>query len=240
MNGFLLDIGSVAVKSIVSVLVLFVLARIMGKKQIAQLTYFDYVVGISIGSVAAALSVEKSITLAEGVSSMVIWAAFPLVFSLLAAKSIQGRKILDGTPTILIQNGKIIEKNLRKVKFTVNDLLEELRIKDIFYVEDVEFALLETSGKMSVLKKAEKLPVTNSDLKLPCAQQGLRANIIIDGKFMPQNIALVNRSETWAAEELKKRGISRVEDVLLACCDAGGNLSVNLKDGCPKKPNAPH
>jgi uncharacterized membrane protein YcaP (DUF421 family) len=157
MNEILFDIGSIAIKSMVAAFVLFVLARIMGKKQISQLTFFDYVVGISIGSIAGSLSVERKISFIDGITSMLIWALVPLLFSYLSAKSMKARRLLDGTPTILIQNGKIIEKNLKKVKLTVNDLLEELRVKDAFNIADVEFALLETNGKVSVLKKSQNL-----------------------------------------------------------------------------------
>ncbi len=227
-------LNSVAIKSLVAALVLFILARIMGKKQISQLTFFDYVVGISIGSVAAAVSIEDNVTLKEGIISMIIWAAFPLILSFAASKSMIARRVLDGTPTILIQNGKIIEKNLYKVKFTVNDLLEELRVKDIFYIDDVEFALLETSGKISILKKSDKQTVTNSDLVLTSAYQGLCANVIIDGKFMKDNIAMLKIDEAWILSELKKRGIPSIKSILLATYDSNGNLHIDLKDNDPK------
>ncbi len=227
-----IDMGFVAIKSTVSVVTLFILARIMGKKQISQLTYFDYIVGISIGSIAAELSVQN-VLLSEGIVSMIIWASFPLIFSYVAAKSMRVRRLLDGTPTILIQNGKIIEKNLHKAKFTINDLLEELRIQGAFNIDDVEFALLETSGKMSVLKKSKKQTVTISDLNLKENYQGLCANLIIDGKLMQQNIALLNKSEEWLTNELKKRNISSVADVLLACIDSNGDFHIDLKNQDP-------
>lgn len=235
-----MNLVSVVIKSIVALLALFIFARIMGKKQISQLTFFDYIVGISIGSIAAAVSVEKDIPLQNGLSSMVVWTAFPLILSFIASKSIKARRLLDGTPTILIQNGKIIEKNLRKTRFTVNDLLEELRIKDVFNVDDVEFALLETSGKMSVLKKSDKQTVTNSDLKLPGIYQGLCANIIVDGKFMKQNIAMLKINEAYILNELKEQNISSIKNILLAYYDSNGKLHVNLKNNDLKVLNILH
>lgn len=229
----LLDIGFISIKSSVAVVVLFVLARIMGKKQISQLTYFDYIVGISIGSVAAELSVEKGVTLPEGIASMIIWAAFPLILSFIAAKSMRARRLLDGTPTILIQNGKIIEKNLHKAKFTINDLLEELRIQGAFNIADVEFALLETSGKVSVLKKSKNQTVTVSDLDLKEKCQGLCANLIIDGKIMQQNIKLLGKNKEWLINELMKRNVLSTADVLLACVDSNGNFHIDLKNQDP-------
>lgn len=231
MNDLL---NSVAIKSIIAALILFILTRIMGKKQISQLTFFDYVVGISIGSIAAAMSIEKNISWLEGIFSMIIWTAFPLTLSFITSKSINARRILEGTPTILIQNGKIVEKNLRKSKFTVNDLLEELRTKDVFNIEDVEFALLETNGKISILKKSYLQTVTNSDLGLPSVYQSLSANIIIDGKLMLQNISMLNINESWILNELKKQNISSIKDILLACYDTNGNLHIDLKNNDPK------
>ena len=146
------DSASVVVKSVVAAVVLFILARLMGKKQIAQLTFFEDIVGMSIGSVAAAMSVDRRISIHAGVVSMVIWAVFPIAFSYISMHSMVARRLLDGTPKVLIQDGKIIEKNLKRSKFTINDLLEELRIKDVFDIADVAFAILETSGKLSVLR----------------------------------------------------------------------------------------
>lgn len=233
MNKIFYEIGGVAVKSVVAAFVLFVLARLMGKKQIAHLTFFDYVVGISIGSIAGALSVEKNISWIDGITSMVIWSLFPLGFSFWAAHSMWARRLLDGTPTILIQNGKIVEKNLVKAKLTINDLLEELRIKDVFNIADVEFALLETNGRISVFKKQSKQPVTNSDLKIPVDYQGLCANIIIDGKIMRNNLSLINKDEQWLLKELKKINVVSVEEVLLACYDASGSLHIDRKNQDP-------
>ncbi|MBE6830143.1 MAG: DUF421 domain-containing protein [Ruminococcaceae bacterium] len=227
------EIVSTAVKSTSAAIVLFILARIMGKKQISQLTFFDYVVGISIGSISGALSVEPGITFAEGFTGMIIWGAFPLILYFFSAKSMRARGLLDGKPSILIQNGKIIEKNLRKTKLTLNDLLEELRVKDIFNIEDVEFALLETNGKVSVLKKPEKQTVTNSDLKIKAEYQGLCANVILDGSIMKKNLELLGKSETWLLRELEKQNVRDSEDVLLASCDQNGSLHVDLKNQDP-------
>lgn len=227
------EIGYTAVKSTTAAIVLFILARIMGKKQISQLTFFDYVVGISIGSIAAALSVDPRISFAQGITGMVIWAAFPLILYFLSSKSILARRLLDGNSAILIQNGKIIEKNLARTKLTVNDLLEELRIKAVFNIADVEFALLETNGKVSVLKRTAKQTVTNADLKIQAEQQGLCANLIIDGRVMKNNLALLGKDETWLLSELKKQKVNTVRDVLLASCGANGVLHVDLKNQDP-------
>lgn len=187
-----------------------------------------------IGSITGSLSVERRISYIDGITSMLIWALVPLVFSYLSAKSMKVRRLLDGTPTILIQNGKIIEKNLKRAKLTINDLLEELRVKDAFNIADVEFALLETNGKVSVLKKSSNQTAVNSDSKTTANIQGLYANVIIDGKIMKNNLKLLEKNESWLLNELKKNNIFSVENVLLACCDTSGFLHIDRKNNDPQ------
>lgn len=220
MPHILNDILYTAVDSFAAAIILFLLARLMGKKQISQLTFFDYIVGISIGSIAAAVSVDRRVSLFNGIVSMIVWTALPIIFSFISVHSMSFRRMLDGTPTILIQNGKIMEKNLRKLKFTVNDLLEELRIKDIFNIAEVEFAILETSGKLSVLKKSPDQPA-------------VFANVIIDGKLMKENLKQISIDEEWLMVELKKNGLNTVADILLAVCDGKHHLIVYKKGDDP-------
>jgi uncharacterized membrane protein YcaP (DUF421 family) len=233
MLSFWTDCASIAIKTIVAAVVLFALARLMGKKQISQLTFFDYIVGISIGSVAAAMSVDQRISIHAGITCMILWALFPITFSFVSIHSMIARRLLDGTPKVLIQNGKIIEKNLRRSKFTVNDLLEELRIKDVFSIAGVEFAIIETSGKLSVLKKASKQPVSPADMNLNTSNLGINANIIIDGKLMRENMAQMNIDEHWLNNELRKNNIGSVHEVLLACCDSKKILHIDKKNNDP-------
>lgn len=211
------EILSVVIKSLVAAFVLFILARLMGKKQISQLTFFDYVVGISIGSIAAAASVDKRIPIHDGIASMVVWAIFPILFSYITLHSIFARKLFDGKPRVLVRSGKIVESNMKKSKFTVNDLLEELRLKDIFDISEVDYAILETNGKLSVLKK-----------NIP-QNRGICINVIIDGNLMNSNMKELNIDEAWLLNELSKFGISSVQDILLANCDINHKLYVDRK-----------
>lgn len=230
MNEIAIRIGGIAAKSFVSASVLLLFTRVMGKKQISQLTFFDYAVGVSIGSIAASLSVDRRIPFAEGIVSMLIWTVFPLLLSQVSIRSMALRKLLDGSPMILIQNGKILEENLSKAKLTLNDLLEELRIKDVFDIADVEYAIFETNGKLSVLKHAAEQTATRADLCLPGKDQGLCVSLIIDGKLMRGNLERIHRDEAWLTEELRRKNVKRAEEVLLASCDREGNLFVSLKN----------
>lgn len=212
------EILKIVMKSLVAAFVLFILARLMGKKQISQLTFFDYVVGISIGSIAAAMSVDKRISIRDGITSMIVWAILPILFSYISIHSIFARKLFDGTPEILIKDGKIIEINMKKSKFTVNDLLEELRLKDIFDISEVDYAILETNGKLSVLKKNLS------------QDRGMCINVIIDGKFMKDNMKELNIDAIWLQNELKKANINSVYDVLLANCDKNHKLYIDSRN----------
>lgn len=229
----LIDIADIIIRSFTAVIVLFILTRIMGKKQVSQLTFFDYIVGISIGSVAAVLAVDNTIVYSHGIASMVIWAIFPLLLSYISMKSIPARKLLDGKPTIIVQNGKLIEDNLKKIQLNINDVLEELRLNGAFNIADVEFAILETSGKVSVQFKSQKQPVTPSDLNIPTGYQGLSANVIIDGQIMHENLSLLRLDENWLIGELKKQNVSSSSEVLLASLDTNGKLHIDKKSNNP-------
>ncbi|MEM1484263.1 DUF421 domain-containing protein [Oscillospiraceae bacterium PP1C4] len=233
MNNIIYDIGSTAFHSIISVFVLFILTRLMGKKQISQLSFFDYVVGISIGSIAAEYAIDPSINHYRGITGLIVYALFPITLSYISLKSYKGRKMLDGMPSILIQNGKIIERSLVKAKMNVNDLLEECRLKNAFDISEVEYAILETSGKVSFQLKAPNQPLTPKDMNLPTSYKGLCTNLIIDGKILDEHILIVQKDRTWLINELKKQNISNPNDVLLAYIDSTDTLKCHLKHNDP-------
>lgn len=223
-------IMNISLRSIVSVCVLFALTRLMGKKQISQLSFFDYVVGITIGSIAANFAIDPEMPYEYAIISLVIYALFPIVVSFITLNTMAGRRILGGTPTILIQNGKLIEKNLKKSKYNVNDILEECRMKGAFSISDVEFAILETSGQVSVLLKARKQPLTPENMNIKVSGKGLSAELIIDGKIMHEHLALVKHDEKWLLEELNKMNIDSPKEVLLASLDSDGKINIDLKN----------
>lgn len=223
MSAVLAGLARTAAASLTAALLLFVLTRLMGKKQIAQLSFFDYTVGISIGSVAAAVSVDSSIPLLSGIVSMIVWAALPLCFSKFSMRSLTARRLLDGKPIILMQDGKIAESGLKKAKFTVNDLLEELRLKDIYDISAVRFAILETNGRMSVLKENQK----------QSQPERFFANVVIDGVLMRQNLMRAGLSEEKITAALRAAGAAGPAEVLLAVSDRKGNMRVYKRSDSP-------
>ena len=154
------EVVLILIRSIVAFFLLLLMTRVMGKKQISQLTFFDYCVGITIGSIAATLSIDQNVKIVNGLVSLTIWGLFPIILAYVGMKSIIFSNITDGKATILIQNGEILHKNLKKNLLTVNELLLLLREKGTFKVSDVEMAVFETNGQLSVLLKTNQQPVT--------------------------------------------------------------------------------
>ncbi|NLL44193.1 MAG: DUF421 domain-containing protein [Mollicutes bacterium] len=220
-----MEVLDVIIRSLLSLVTLFLVAKMLGKRQVSQLTLFDYVVGISIGNFAAEMTINLESQEINGVVAVLIFGIVAYIIDILAIKSIKLRKYFMGTPTIVIQHGQIIKKNLRKVKFDLNDLLEECREKGCFDMSEIEYAIMEPNGKISILPKPEYKPVTIKDLNLKNEKQGLCANLVIDGKIMKNCLRNINKTEEWLRQQLKVKGY-KVEDVFLATFDINENLKI--------------
>lgn len=195
----------------------------------AQLTYFDYITGITIGSIAGSLVVERSVHLLDSIFGFVFWATFAILLNLLSIKSRKARKLLDGEPCLVISNGQILEKNMRKMRYTLDDLMEELRKKEVFSVADVQFAVLETDGQISIQLKPEKKPVERQDMLLSVPVQTMPIQLIMDGRVIDQNLKQKNLTETWLMDQLKQRGIKDVSQVVYACLGTDQKLYIDIK-----------
>ncbi|MCL2564909.1 MAG: DUF421 domain-containing protein [Defluviitaleaceae bacterium] len=223
------------VSSTIAIIALFILARIMGKKQMSQLNFFDYVIGITIGSIASEYAVVRSVHAAEGLTALVVVSLFSILFSYISVKSYRGRKILDGVPVVLIENGKLMEKSILKERLSINDLLEECRQKNIFDIANVEFAILETSGRLSILPKSQNRPLTPKDMKIPTAYEGLCTNVVIDGKVIEKHLSAINLDINWLYTELSNQGVTDCSAVLLAYIDTMGVLHTHIKNNLMSK-----
>jgi len=206
----------------------------MGKKQISQLSFFDYIVGMSIGSIAATFAIDSSVGYYRGITCLAIYAIFPIVMSYISLKSYKARIFLDGTPTILIQNGQIVERNLIKTKININDLLEECRMKNAFDICEVESAILETSGKISLQMKSINQPLTPKDINSPVSYKGLCTNLIIDGEVLYEHLQALKKNNAWLMNELKNQNIDNPTNVLLAYLDSNSTLKCLLKHNDPR------
>ena len=194
----LLDIGEIAVRSVVSIAVLFILAKLMGSKQISQLNFFDYVVGISIGSIAAEMSADTELPFHFPLIAMGVYAAIAVVISVSTNKSIKVRRFMNGTPSILIDRGRILRENLKRERIDINELLCQCRGQGYFNISDIDFAILETNGKLSILPQSAKRPVTPQDMNLTPPEEGLCANIVIDGQIMEKHLHSVGKKQRVA------------------------------------------
>lgn len=220
------QIDDVIIRALFSLVTLFLVTKMLGKKQVSQLSLFDYVIGISIGNFAAEMTTNIEIQFINGIVAVVIFGLVAYLVSLGTMKSILLRRFFMGTPTILIEKGKLLEKGLKKVKFDINDLLEECRGSGYFDISQIEYAVMEANGKISILPKEAYKPVTLADMNLKASQEGLCANIIIDGKIMPQNLQKMNKDEKWLLHELKVKGFKKTDPILLATLDSSDTLRI--------------
>lgn len=221
-----IEVFDTIIRAILSLTVLFLTAKLLGKKQVSQLSLFDYVIGISIGNFAAEMTINMDSQYANGLTAIIVFGLVAYLVSFITMKSITLRRFFIGTPTILIQNGKIIEKNLRKVNFDINDMLEECRGNGYFDISQIEYALMEANGKLSILLKGEYLPVTMKDMKLKVEKQELVANVIIDGKIMRSNLENMKKDEKWLNQELKVKGYQTLNNILLGTLDNNDKLVI--------------
>jgi uncharacterized membrane protein YcaP (DUF421 family) len=217
----------VFVRGIIGFFTLLILTSFLGKQEISQLTFFDYVLGITIGSIAASLTTDLSSMAWPHWLGLLTWTGAVLIMQLITLKWRHAAKYLEGEPTVVIMNGKIMENAMRKMKYRANDLMEQLRIKGVFDLAQVEFAILETNGQLSVQKKAQHQPVTPKDLNIPTSYSGISTELIYDGVIFDQNLRQVNLDRGWLQTELKKRGINDPSEVFLALLNTHGELYID-------------
>lgn len=219
----------IALQTVLSFFSVLLLARILEKEQLSHLTYYEYVTGITLGSLAAGLAIDTVVPPGAVLLALVIYAGLTYLMGYVSLKSRVARKLLEGEPTIVIQNGKIMEENMKRLRYNVDDLLVQLREKGYFNISDVEFAILEPHGKLSVLPKSSKKPVTREDLQIPCGYEGITTELIVDGEVIYQNLKQNNLDEAWLIDQLRKQGINSPKEVLYAGLDTQGNLYVDRK-----------
>lgn len=221
--------ANIIIRTLVSYVLLIILSRVMGRKFVGEMTVFDFAVTITIGTVVGTF-------MTDGVKSWQIL-IIPVVLSLavlvtgfFVLKSLPARKIIEGEPVVVIQNGKILDHNMQKMRYAINNLEMQLREKNIFDFNEVEFAVLEPNGKLSILKKSQNRPLTPTDLKIKTAYQGMASEIIKDGKIIEQNLAQNNLDFNWLYDELHKKGITKINDVFYASLNTDGSLYIDTID----------
>lgn len=224
-----MDILKICGTATASVIVLFLLTKLMGQKQISQLSLFDYINGITIGSIAAEMATALEQDFWLPLTAMVIYTLFSLLISVLERKSIKLNKFFVGNPNILLENGVLYEKNLRRAHLSVTEFLSQCRIGGFFNLADLQCAILEPNGSISFLPKGDMRPVTPADMQLAAAPSTLLPNVIVDGKILCANLRALGLNEVWLLNRLQEQSIPSAADVFLATVDAEKQLSVYKK-----------
>lgn len=210
-------------------LVIVVTMRLMGKRQIGQLQPFEFAVAVMISELAALPLTEDGKKIHHALVPIAVLLICQLTISFLSIRGVRIREIVCGRPTLLIRDGKMLEKNMRKEMYTVNDLLEQLRFNGITSVHDVEYGILETNGQLSVLLKSGKRPATPEDLNIKVPQECFDHDIIIDGKLIGRTLEKLDLKREWIDEKLKEFGISNYSHVFYASIDSENRLHVQKR-----------
>lgn len=196
----------------------------------SHLTFFNYITGITLGSIAANMILESTTYFVNGIVSLLWWFLLTSLTGFIALKSPKLRVILDGEPTIVIKKGEIIEKALYSMRLNVDDLSMMLRNKDIFSIKDVDYAILEPDGKLSVLKKQEQQSVTKKDMQiLTLSPIYFPTELVVDGKLIKHNLEELNLTEKWLNTQLKNSGVNSIKDIFYAELQSDGTIYIKKK-----------
>lgn len=220
-----MDIINVILTSLFSILILFILAKIMGHRQVAQLDFFDYITGITIGSIAAELATELESPW-EPTVAMIVYGIATLGLNLLTNKFPKTRKYINGSPTILMNEGKIYRKNMKKAKLDLSEFLMMCRELGYFHLSDVQTAIFEYNGKLTVLPVSANRPATPADLNLNPQADYFDTEIIMDGRILDENLKRKGLDKNWLDKQLKAQGYHSAKEIYLGTCDKDNQLSL--------------
>lgn len=219
----------VLIRTLILYLLVMVALRMMGKREIGQLQPFELVVILMIADFAVIPSENMGIPLLSGIIPILVLLSTSMTLAWISLKSERARNFISGKPSIVIERGKILEDELKKNCYNLTDLLEELRLKSVPNIADVEYAILENNGQLSVFPKSEKRPVIPEDFKIKPPYEGLPISLIIDGKLNTHKLKQSKHDLHWLKRELRKQSISKIEDVLIASLDSSGKLFAQAK-----------
>lgn len=217
------DLLNVTMRAILSLVTLFLVTKMLGKKQVSQLSLFDYVIGISIGNFAAEMTINLDSDILHGTIAVIIFGLIAYIISIGTMKSIFLRRFFSGIPTVIIEDGKFLKEGLKKVKFDINDFLEQAREQGYFDISEIAYAVMESSGKISIMPKSEYNTVINKDMKIKKEKASMPANVIIDGNLMEENLKKYGKTRKWLEQQLKNKH-KTVKDIFLATLDKNDNL----------------
>lgn len=228
-----MGVPELLLRIILAFFVLFILARIMGRKEISQMTFFNFVSAIAIGTIAGSLATSQNLSIRNGILALAGWALFTLVMGLIDIKSKNARKVTTGNPVILIKDGKIMENSLRKARLDIESLNALLRQKNVFSMSDVSYAIFETSGKLSVMKKEINQPATKGDMNVLSTTPNtypIATEVISDGVINTKNLSKLNLDRNWVESQLKNADVNYLSQIFYAEVQPDGTLYIDKKD----------
>ena len=214
--------------SLGSIIVLFILTKIVGQREMSGLSIFDFMIAITIGSIAAEMATSLEENFMQPLIAMVIYAIVTLIISYINMKFVKLRPIFSGKTLILYDNGTLFKDNFKKAKIDLNEFLSQCRTNGYFNLSDIKIALLEENGKISFLPYSDKRPANASDFNIKPNDDGMVTNLIIDGKIMEESLEELKLGKLWLNQALQKQGITKLDNIFLAIYDMNGNLSVYL------------
>ena len=224
------------VRSVIAFALLITGIRVMGRKAISEMTSFDFGISLALGSVTANIGFGSEHSFHTAVTVLITFACLGILVGKLHIRFFSFDKLVNSEPLVLIENGKLIQANMKKTRLTLTELTALLREKNVFHIGDVLYAILECDGKLSVLPRADKVPLTPSDLHLHPAEKGLTKDLVMDGRILTENLAAAGLTGEWLLDQLKARGIRRVKDVFYAAMEPSGRLYISTGGGRKEKP----
>ncbi|MGM0851022.1 MAG: YetF domain-containing protein [Bacillota bacterium] len=212
---------------------LLALTRIMGRKEISQMTFFNFVSGIAIGTIGASLAIDPSLSVRNGLIALIGWTLITILLGYIDINSKKVRELIEGQPRILIKKGQIMEDELRKVRLDIDALNALLRQKNVFAVSDVDYAIFETDGNLSVMKKEPSQPLSKSDFGIQNPALNtypISTEVINDGRIIMSNLEKLNLNTEWLEQQIRLSGINSISDVFYAEVQKDGKLYIDGKN----------
>lgn len=223
-----MDFAYIIILSFVSLAVLFIITKIMGFRQISEMSFFDYVIGITIGSIAAEMATNIDLEWWKGILAMVVYGVVGVLLSVITQKSIKARKFISGKPIIIIERGKISKEGMRKARIEIDDLLTSARVNGYFNLSDIDYAIMETTGKISFQPVAQKRELNPKDFNFSPEREGLYINVIMDGHIIEDNLSVAGITKKELENMLKAKG-DKLENIFLGTIDINKQLTTYLK-----------
>lgn len=220
-----MELIKVILTSLLSAAALFIIAKILGHKQMSQLDFFDYITGITIGSIAAELATELE-TPWKPLVAMLVYGAITVTLTLITSKLPKMRKFINGTPTIVMNNGKIYRKNMKKAKLDLSEFMVMCRQEGYFNLNDIQTAIFEYNGRLTILPISTKRPANPEDLSLTPQPEYISTEVIMDGKILTENLERMGLDTKWLKKQLEEQGYHTAKEIFLGICDENNQLTL--------------